>query len=64
VVSIVGCSELEEDEIDCSDGGTDEEDLHRRVVHRDERRQEVQVASQEHQSEQNLGAACKKLLKM
>ena len=51
VVSIVGRSKLEKDEIDGSDGGGDEEDLHGRVVHGDERRQQVQVAGHEHHRE-------------
>jgi len=48
VVPVVGSLKLDEHEIAGSDGRGEEEDLHGRVVDRDEARHEVQVSSQEH----------------
>ena len=57
MIPIVGGLKLGEHEIAGSDGRGEEEDLHGRVVNRDEARDEVQVTSQEHEREQNLGPA-------
>ena len=60
MVVVVGGFELHVHEIDCSDGGCEEEDFHGRVVQRDEVGEQVQVARQEHQGKKHLGAAWKK----
>ena len=57
VVVVVGGFELHVHEIDCPDGGGEEEHFHGRVVQGDEVGEQVQVAGQEDQREQNLGAA-------
>ena len=57
MVPIIGGLKLGEHEIAGSDGRGEEEDLHGRVVDRDEARDEIQVTSQEHEGEQNLGTA-------
>ena len=51
---IVGSLELHEHEIDCSDGGGEEEDFHGGVVEGNEAGEQVQVTGQEHQGEQDL----------
>ena len=54
VVVVVGGLEFDEHEIDCSDGGRQEEDFHRGVVEGDEAGKQVQVPRQEHQGKQDL----------
>ncbi len=53
---IVGGFELQVHKIDRPDGGDEEEDLHGRSVDGDEVGEEVQVAREEDQREQRLGA--------
>lgn len=57
VVMIVGGLELEIHEIDGADGGGEEEDFHRGVVEGDEIRDQVQIAGDEDDSEEDLGSA-------
>ena len=57
MVVVVGGLELHVHEIDSSDRWGEEEDFHGCVVQRDEVGEEVQVARQEHEGEQHLGAA-------
>jgi hypothetical protein len=54
MVPIVGSAKLEVDEVDGGAGSRDEEELHDRVVERDVADEEVQVAGQVHQREEDL----------
>lgn len=56
MIVIVSGLELHVHEIASPDGGREKEDLHRRVVQRDEAGEQVQVARQEHQREEELGS--------
>ncbi len=56
MIAVVGGLELEEHQVAGSDGCGEEEDLHRRVIQGDEVGEEVQVAREEDQREQRLGA--------
>ena len=55
VVAVVGRLELDVHEIDRAPAGDQEEDLHGRVVERDEVGDQVQVSGHEQHGEQDLG---------
>jgi hypothetical protein len=57
MVWIVGCFELDVHEIAGSHGRDKKEDLHGRVVDRDETREQVKVTGDEHQGKQELRAS-------
>ena len=57
MVRIVSRFELDVHEIAGADGWCEEEDLHGRVVGRDEAREQVQVAADEHHRKQDLSTA-------
>ena len=57
VVGVVRGTELEEDEVAGGEDRDNEDDLHDRVVDRDEVSGQVQVASDEHHSKQHLALA-------
>ena len=59
MIVIVCGLELHVHEIAGPDRGREKEDLHRRVVQRDEAGEQVQVTRQEDQREQELGATWK-----
>ena len=54
VVAIVRRLELDEHQVDSGDADRDEDDLHRRVVERDEVCQQIQVSSGEDQRKHDL----------
>ncbi len=56
MIVIVSGLELHVHEIASPDGGREKEDLHRRVVQRDEAGEQVQVARQEDQRKEELGS--------
>ena len=57
VGAVVGRLELDVHEIECAERGDEIEDLHERVVHRDEVSEQVEVASREHERKQQLTLA-------
>ena len=54
VVAIIGCLELDIHQIHSGRGRRDKEELHHRVVQRDEVGQQVQVTGYKHNQKQNL----------
>ena len=57
VVVVVSGFKLHVHQVDCSDGGGEEEDFHGGVVQGDEVGEQVQVAGQKHQGKQHLRTA-------
>lgn len=57
VVAVICCLELHPHEVDGSDGSSEEEDLHYGIVKGIEASEEIQVPSEESDSEEDLGPA-------
>lgn len=54
VVVVVRCFKLDIHQINCGHGGTDEDQLHEGIVHADERRHQVQIATNVNDGEEDL----------
>ena len=57
VIFVISSFELVEDQVACSDGRYDKEELHDSVVERDESGEQVKVASHKNQHKQDLGSS-------